>query len=180
MADRALPTVRDCMSSVSLRFHPSDDIVDAMDGLLEHGFAAAAVTDDEGALVGLLTEKDCLRAVVSAAYDNVRNSGTVGDYLSPVTSALTPDMDMLRAIEIFLAGNFPLLPVLDNGKLVGRVRRLDLIVEVRRLMDREGVAQRRQAQDADMPDRPRGIEKMQQRAGRMGRRALAEIFSRHR
>lgn len=180
MAEGALPTVSDCMSPVRLRFQPVDDIVDAMDRLLENEFSAAAVTDAEGALVGLLTEKDCLRAVMSAAYDNVRSSGTVGDYMSPVSSALTPEMDILRAIEIFLAGNFPLLPVLEQGKLVGRVRRLDLLVQVRRLLEREGLSQRRQAMDADMPDRPKGIEKMQQRAGRMGRRALAEIFSRYR
>jgi CBS domain-containing protein len=180
MGDRSLPTVSDCMSAVRIRFGKDEDILAAMDRLIDHELAAAAVTDEEGTLLGVLTEKDCLRAVMSAAYDNVQSGGSVGEYMSPVASALTPDMDMLRAIEIFLSGNFPLLPVVEEGKLVGRVRRRDMLVHVRQLLDREGAVQRRQAQEADMADRPQGIEKMQQRAGSLGRRALAEIFSRYR
>ena len=180
MTDRQMPTVRDCMSAVRLRFSRGDDIVDAIDQLIGHQLPAGAVVDDDGRLVGVLTEKDCLRAVASAAYDNVQGGGRVGDYMSPVLSALTPDTDMLRAIEIFLAGNFPLLPVTDDGKLVGRVRRLDLLIAIRKILEAEGVALSAQAREESSRDRPQSIEAMQRTAGRLGRHVLAELFSRNR
>ena len=180
MTDRPMPTVQDCMSPVRLRLRRGDDIIDAIDRLIDHALPAAAVVDDDGGLVGVLTEKDCLRAVASAAYENVQGGGRVGDYMSPVLLALSTDTDMLRAIEVFLAGNFPLLPVTDGGKLVGRVGRLDLLVAVRNLLDAEGVARSAEALQADSPDRPQGIEAMQRTAGRLGREVLAELFSRNR
>lgn len=180
MSDRSVATVRDCMQPVRLRMTADTDLLEAMDGLIEQNAAAAAVVDEQDRLLGVLTEKDCLRAIASAAYDNVEGAGVAGDYMSPVPTPLTPDMDMLRAIEIFLAGNFPLLPVVDGDKLVGRVRRADLVAAVRDMVRETSTARRQEASRADVRNRPRGIEAMQRTAGHLGRDVLAQIFSRRR
>lgn len=178
MPERDVPTVSRCMQPVRVRLHPDDDLLDAIDLLVEYAVAAVAVVDEGDHLLGVITEKDCLRAVASAAYDNVKGTGRVGDYMSSVPRALTPDTDMLQAIDIFLAGNFPLLPVVSDGRLIGRVRRLDLLMAVQDLLAAEGVARKRESEDAKLRDRPRSIEAMQRSAARLGRDVLAEVFSR--
>lgn len=180
MVERRLPTVRDCMAPNQVRFAVGDDVLDAIEELVGNDLAAAAVTDENGGLVGILTEKDCLRAVASAAYANVHGAGRVGDYMSPVETALSPDTDMLSAIETFLANNFPLLPVVEDGRLVGRVTRLDLLIAVRALLASEGVVRRADADLAAASSRPQSIEAMQRSAGRLGRDVLAQLFSRNR
>ena len=44
MVDRSLPTVSDCMSSVSVRFREVEDVLLAMDRLCELKLSAAPVT----------------------------------------------------------------------------------------------------------------------------------------
>lgn len=168
------------MQPLRARVRTDTDLLDAIGLLLENQMAAIAVIDEQDRLLGVLTEKDCLRAIAAAAYENAEGSGHAGDYMSTVPTPLTPDMDMLRAIEIFLAGNFPLLPVVENGKLVGRVRRADLLIAVRQMLRNEADARRHEAGLSDAKSRPRGIEAMQRSAGRLGRAALAQLFSRQR
>lgn len=168
------------MQPARARVGVKTDLLDAIGLLLENQMAAIAVVDEHEHLLGVLTEKDCLRAIVAAAYENVEEGGRVGDIMSPVPTPLTPDMDMLRAIEIFLAGNFPLLPVVEGGKLVGRLRRFDLLSTVRDLVRRAADSRRDDAGLAGSVQRPRSIEAMQRTAGSLGRDVLAQIFSRRR
>jgi CBS domain-containing protein len=60
--------VRDYMATHQLTFHADTDLYTAIDLLLEHRISAAPVIDEQGALIGLLTEIDCLRGILSGAY----------------------------------------------------------------------------------------------------------------
>jgi len=93
--------------------------------------AAVPVVDDNGEVVGLLTEKDCLRAVGRWAYEGI-SGGVVGDYMSDYTVRLTPQMDLLSASLAFVETNFACLPVMDGDRLVGRLRRHELLTALER------------------------------------------------
>ncbi len=56
-------------------------------------------------VVGMLTEKDCLRIVSQWAYEGV-SGGTVGDHMSDLEVRITPDMDLLNAARAFLGVQF--------------------------------------------------------------------------
>lgn len=91
--------------------------------------AAVPVVEENGEVIGLLTEKDCLRAVGRWAYEGV-SGGMVKDYMSEITGPLTPNMDLLSASLAFIECNFACLPVVEDGQLVGRLVRHELLAAI--------------------------------------------------
>ena len=76
-----LPIVRDHMDVEVCSLRPETEILDAVGLLLEHRVTGAPVVDEAGRLVGMLTEKDCLK-LVATGHDANRPHGTVADYMS--------------------------------------------------------------------------------------------------
>lgn len=76
------------------------------------------------ALVGILTERDVLRA---AASDHDLGDDTVRNWMTPDPVTASPDTRVGEATETMLAGGFRHLPVLDAGQVVGMVSLRDLL-----------------------------------------------------
>jgi len=179
MIDLNLPTARDWMIPSPFVLSPEIDLFDALDLLVKYGVAAAPVVDRQHHLLGMLTEKDCLRVLSNVAYDGDLKGGTVEGYMSKVRVICEPQMDLFRAAEMFLATNFPILPVVESGRLIGLISRQNMlrgIQELRRRLDR-----RRQALEdtaGRQADRPRSIESLQRAAGSQTRDQLVRLFGR--
>ncbi len=181
MYDVDLPTARDCMTTRArvLAFTPDQDIFEVMAKLLERHFAAAPVVDDNDQVLGMLTEKDCLRILANLAYDDDFEGGRVSDYQSPMCETCEPGMDIFGVTNRFLECNFPLLPVVESGKLVGVISRRDTlrgVQELRRRLDR--ARQKLEEIAGHQADRPRGIESMQKSAASQSREQLARLMRR--
>ncbi len=181
MISHSIPTAAELMTTSRLVLKPELDILDAIDQLVEREVAAAAVVDLDDQLLGMLTEKDCLRVLSTSAYEDVFKSGTVADYMSVVRVVLEPDMDIFQTAEQFLCCNFPTLPVVEDGRLVGRLSRKGMLRGVRDFLV-ENLKQRQKllAEQARGGERPRSIEEMQQTAARTPPKGLAGLFSRNR
>jgi predicted transcriptional regulator len=121
-----LPTVRDHMDTRSLTLRPHMPILDAVDFLLENHITGAPVVNDDGNLVGLLSEKDCLR-LIARGVDAEMPKGSVGDYMSTELSTIEPEMNIYFAAGVFLSHTMRRLPVVENGKLVGVITRFDIL-----------------------------------------------------
>ena len=156
-------------------FHTSGSMREAINRLARSEFSAMPVLGEHGVLVGLLTEKDALRTIAVWAYEGVAG-GTVGDYMSPLTVRLTPEMDLLTALRAFLECNFHCLPVTEGAHLVGCLNRDDLL---------KGMVAWATAIDQDRDkrfstpseiERPSNIEEMQRVAASHTPNQLAEIF----
>jgi CBS domain-containing protein len=119
-------TVRDYMARNLLIFAPETDIHRAMKMLIEKRFSGAPVVDAGGAVVGVLSKKDCLRVVFSASYHQDLG-GSVAEYMSTEVETIEADMDIVEAAERFLAGPFRRFPVTENGRLVGQISRYDVL-----------------------------------------------------
>jgi CBS domain-containing protein len=119
-------TVRDYMARDLLVFAPEMDIHRAMKMLIEKRFSGAPVVDTGGALVGVLSKKDCLRVVFSASYHQDLG-GSVAEYMSTEVETIEVDMDIVEAAERFLAGPYRRFPVTENGRLVGQISRYDVL-----------------------------------------------------
>ncbi len=127
----AVPMVREVFSKYLLSLTPELAILEAIDLLVAKRVPGAPVVEG-GALVGVLTEKDCLRVLSSSAWGEMAG-GTVRDYMSKVRATLSVDMDLFAAALVFLDCNFPILPVLDGDRLVGRLTRQELLRRVEAL-----------------------------------------------
>lgn len=88
--------------------------------------SGAPVVDAEGMLIGMLSKKDCMRAALDASFHQEWGSPVAGYMTTPVET-LDVDLDLVSAVERFLASPFRRFPVLREGQLVGQISRADLL-----------------------------------------------------
>lgn len=119
--------VRDFMVTRLLTLTPEMSIFEAMRRLLEHRFSGAPVVDAAGKLVGMLSEKDCLRVFASGAY-YYDAGGTVSDFMTREVTTVDPDDELFKVADLFLSRSFRRLPVVEDGKLVGQISRRDVLL----------------------------------------------------
>ena len=77
---------------------------------------------DGDRLVGIITERDVLRAVASGSVE-----GAVGDWMTRHPETVDADETTQQAGVVMIHGGFRHLPVLDEGKPVGIVSIRDLM-----------------------------------------------------
>ena len=64
-------SVRDIMATKLLTFTPDTKVVAAIKLLVDRKFSGASVVDDNGDLVGILSEMDCMETVIQNLYYGV-------------------------------------------------------------------------------------------------------------
>lgn len=129
---RELPRLQDLMTRDVMTLTPDQEILQAMDLLVTRRLSGAPVVDASGAVVGMLSKKDCLKAALNASYYQ-EWGGKVRDYMTTPVSSLPPDMDVLEAAAVFQSSAYRRFPILKDGRLVGQVSRLDLLRALARL-----------------------------------------------
>lgn len=127
--DISLPvTVRDHMTRKLVTFHPDQTINVVVDKLLDKRISGAPVIDDEGNLVGVISEGDCLKQVVKGKYNNHPTlHGRVSEYMATDVKHVNPDLNIFELAQMFLNLRLRRFPVLENGKLIGQISQKDVM-----------------------------------------------------
>lgn len=134
-----IPNVRDIMSPKVMTLHQGMTMEEAMNTLLRYKHSGAPVVDAEGRLVGMLSEKDCLRMFFGSLYDRLP-LGTVAQYMSTTLTTCHPTDSMLAVAQVFFRHSFRRLPVVDSsGRMVGIISRSDVLQGSKALWERQGV-----------------------------------------
>lgn len=133
-----VPLVKDVMDASVVTIKPEADIRSAIAILLKHELTGAPVMDDAGAVIGMISEKDCLRVFASAAFYEP-GGGLVRDYMSKEVVTVDPDDDVFKAAELFIRHPFRRLPVVAGGRLVGEVSRRHILIASRNIIDTPAV-----------------------------------------
>ena len=81
-------------------------------------------------MVGLLSEGDCLRGILSGAYYESAG-GDVSAYMTTDVEVISPEADIIEISERFLRGRRRRLPVVEDGRLIGQVSRSDVLRAVK-------------------------------------------------
>ena len=118
--------VKDYMARRLTTLEPDTEILRAVRTLIKDNISGAPVVDKDGVLVGILTEKDCMRVVLNACYHS-EYGGTVADFMSTEIDAMTPEDSIVDAARRFLDKRYHRYPVLDNNRLVGQISRRDVL-----------------------------------------------------
>jgi CBS domain-containing protein len=109
-------------------FKPDQPIQDVIAIIIDKKIAGAPVLDDKGCMVGMISEKDCLRLIVDEAYHNMpAETRKVSDYMTPKVQSLSPDTTVVEAALEFLNSPIRRFPVVKNGMLVGQVSRRHIL-----------------------------------------------------
>ncbi len=115
--------VSDYMSANVMTFKPEDSVIDALRKLIKSGRSGAPVVDNEGRLVGILSEFDCLKEALMGGY--FQEAGDrVADHMTTEPDSVQLGDNIIRAGDLFMQGRRR-LPVLDGEKLVGIITRAD-------------------------------------------------------
>lgn len=110
------------LAKQDVRVSPNMNIYEASQAILTHKASGATVVDGDGKLVGVLSELDCLRALVTSVYNGSDPGGAL------VSDIMTTDIDVADASDDIIAVATSMLenkrrrkPVLKDGELVGQI-----------------------------------------------------------
>lgn len=118
--------VRDYMAGRLVTFKPDMDVLDAIQELQHNRIAGAPVVDDQGVLVGMLSELDCLKVALNAGYYG-DSGGPVSEFMTPDVETVDADMNIIDLAQKFLQYGYRRFPVLRNNRLVGQISRRDVL-----------------------------------------------------
>lgn len=118
--------VRDYMATRLVSFHEKTNVVEAMAKFLENRISGAPVVDDEGNMVGILSEVDLMQVIVQDSYYD-ESVGVVMDYMRREVDTIDPDMDIYTLAEKFIREHRRRYPVVSDGKLIGQISRRDVL-----------------------------------------------------
>ncbi|PCJ88429.1 MAG: inosine-5-monophosphate dehydrogenase [Flavobacteriales bacterium] len=112
-----------------ISFTPDQKIGEVIGTILNKKISGAPVLNDKKQLVGIISEKDCLKVIIDEGYHNLPPSNhTVSNYMTKNVKTISADKDVLDAADLFLKTNYRRYPVIDEkGKLVGQISRRDIL-----------------------------------------------------
>ena len=118
--------VRDYMTRRVVTLAPETEVLKALMVLADNDISGAPVLNAAGKVVGMLTEKDCLKSALEATYHS-EFGGLVSDYMNADVASVEPDDGVVKVAERFVAHSYHRYPVLEDGVLVGIISRRDVI-----------------------------------------------------
>ena len=130
--------VKDYMTIATklIKFRPDTDIFTAIETLINKAISGAPVVDDKGDLVGILSEKDCLKVLMDMSMHELP-AANVGQYMSTKATTLKATSSIMDAVELFRKNVFRRFPVVDGAKLVGILSRRDILRAVKDIHERK-------------------------------------------
>jgi len=122
-------TARELMTTPVITVSPGMCIFDAISALLKNGISGAPVVDGAGDLVGMLSERDCLRVLACDEFylHNRAGSAVVADFMSKDGYTIGPETDIYAIAHYFLTRPVRRFPVVREGHLLGQVSRRDVL-----------------------------------------------------
>ena len=151
MKRREMLTARDVMTTRLSTLHPDTTIADAIRLLLKKDVSGAPVVNEAGELVGILSERDCLRVLALGDYDaeDHDRARSVSEFMTEVRYTVEPGVGIFSLADFFLTHPMRRLPVIEGVTLVGLVSRRDVLRGIQKMI------RRRQLPPADRQRRPK-------------------------
>lgn len=123
--------LRDYMITNPVKIRDDANLLDAVEAIIDNKISGVCVVDANGKLVGILSELDCLRAVLGAAY-NEGGIGQVKEYMANSELDIAhPGEDIVDIAQDMLQKKHRRRPVVENGKLVGQITCRQLLSAVK-------------------------------------------------
>jgi CBS domain-containing protein len=116
-----MPTIADIMARDLLAVETTTTLAEAAKQMHERRVGAVVVLD-AGRLVGILTERDVLRAVATNKVD-----GSVADSMTHGPDTVEPHETTGHAASLMIHGGFRHLPVVEGGAVIGIISIRDLM-----------------------------------------------------
>jgi CBS domain-containing protein len=119
--------IRDVMTTNPETLPESTTVREAAETMRANDIGDVVIVDDNGAISGILTDRDIVVRVVAEGRDP--RVTRIGDIVSRELTAVSPDDPVDRAVQLMRERAIRRLPVVDKGKPVGIVSIGDLALD---------------------------------------------------
>ena len=123
---------RDYMTRHLITLTPDMEVMHAVGIFVERQISGAPVLDPTGNLVGMLSEKDCMRVALSAGYYG-EWGGRVAEYMHSPVATIDADMPIVEVAQLFAEREYRRYPVLEDARLLGQISRSDVLRALQQL-----------------------------------------------
>lgn len=113
--------ISDYMIHRPVKIHAEDEMSTAIGLVLDNKISGICVVNAHGDLVGVLSEMDCLKAILNATYNENGDLGRAGDYMTEDIEYCDIHADLVDVADDMIKKGHRRRPVLDHGKLVGQI-----------------------------------------------------------
>jgi CBS domain-containing protein len=97
-------------------------IAQAVQVIVDNKLTGITVTNNDGTVVGVLSEIDCLKAILNSIYnDGDPDHRLVNEFMTTQLNTCTPTDSIVEVAQSMLETQQRRRPVLEDGKLVGQV-----------------------------------------------------------
>lgn len=118
--------VRHVMTEAPKTLSPERTVADAAGLMAQYDVGVIPLANEDGALVGLVTDRDLVLRVLAKQRDP--REVTLGDIATMTTVTVSPDTNVADARDLMADHKVRRLPVVKEGKLVGILALGDLAV----------------------------------------------------
>lgn len=126
--------VTDYMTRKLVTFTPDQSILAVMELFAKHNISGGPVLDDNGFLVGIISEADCMKTISESRYFNQPIlDKSVEKFMTKEVETIPHDISIFDAAGIFDKHNRRRLPVMKDGLIVGQISRKDIVTAALRL-----------------------------------------------
>ncbi len=141
MTRATMLTAADIMSARPVAVRSDASIAEAIGVLLRKDLSGLPVVADERRLVGILSERDCLRVLAVGQYSDAEHERlrSVAEFMSAPTYTAPPEAGLYSLADFFLTHHQRRLPILVQGKLVGIVARRDVLRGIQEMIRRRAL-----------------------------------------
>lgn len=122
--------VRDYMQSSLQAIESSASVREVVEHLLKWNVTGAPVVDEQMAVIGFVSEQDCIKEMLNSAF-YAEDSALVTDIMRRDVLSVTPDTSILEIAETMLGNKPKNYPVIDHGKLVGLINRRQILLALK-------------------------------------------------
>ena len=126
--------VTDYMTKKLVTFSPEQSILNVMELFTKYNISGGPVMDENGFLVGIISEADCMKQISESRYFNQPIlDKNVESFMTKDVETIPHDISIFDAAGVFAKHNRRRLPVMKDGLLVGQISRKDIVVAALKL-----------------------------------------------
>ncbi|MBL7473948.1 CBS domain-containing protein [Robertkochia sediminum] len=120
--------VTDYMTKSLITFHPDQSILEVMELLIRYRISGGPVCNDDGDLVGIVSEADCMKEISESRYYNMPIlDKRVSHFMTEEVETIDCNASIFDAASLFHDSNRRRFPVVDKGRLIGQISRKDVL-----------------------------------------------------
>lgn len=116
------------MTKDLVTFTAQQSVESVMLSLVKHRISGGPVLDEQGKLVGMISETDCIKQISESRYYNMPMPEiTIEKYVSKNIDSIDGNMSIFDAANKFIQSGRRRFPIIEDGKLIGQISQKDVL-----------------------------------------------------